>query len=404
MNRFLIQLRQKTPFIAEISLLLFLLGLFFPVKAAQSIGWVGLFLTGTLSLIAHPKMKRDWLWVAACLLMLAAGWWGMQVSNDPRMSWTAFWSYQTIGKGFLCALALSLIPFSQVQIRRLLAFLLLMLLARNLMMMVYGYQHPVFLGGAHLASEVSLIAYRSQADHAVLLFPFVLAAMLIWKKCINAALILMVMEVVLLASTGWRGAWMGFAGACLLLLVMFRAWRTVLFLALGAVSVGIIGLLASSTNIIAMAINRGVGDSNRMNGVWRPVFDMLAQSDWLGYGFGQARYLELILAYSAAHPEKAIPVLGDAHSMVLNFAMAAGWLGAFAYVAVVAGGIGLCLWRLRDKSLLPEQAVLLAGTAAAWFGTYGLLGLTDQPHYNNLAVLAALTSVALASSRREELE
>jgi O-antigen ligase len=212
------------------------------------------------------------------------------------------------------------------------------------------------------------------------------------------------MEVVLLASTGWRGAWMGFAGACLLLLVMFRAWRTVLFLALGAVSVGIIGLLASSTNIIAMAINRGVGDSNRMNGVWRPVFDMLAQSDWLGYGFGQARYLELILAYSAAHPEKAIPVLGDAHSMVLNFAMAAGWLGAFAYVAVVAGGIGLCLWRLRDKSLLPEQAVLLAGTAAAWFGTYGLLGLTDQPHYNNLAVLAALTSVALASSRREELE
>jgi O-antigen ligase len=401
MNRFLIQLRQQTPFIAEISLLLFLLGLFFPVKAAQSIGWVGLFLTGTLSLITHPRMKRDWLWVSACLLMVAAGWWGMQVSNDPRMSWTAFWSYQTIGKGFLCALALSSIPFSQVQIRRLLAFLLLMLFARNLMMMVYGYQHPVFLGGAHLASEVSLIAYRSQADHAVLLFPFVLAAMLVWKKCFNAAVILMGLEIVLLASTGWRGAWMGFAGACLLLLVMFRAWRTVLALALGAVSVGVIGLLASSTNIIAMAINRGVGDSNRMNGVWRPVVDMLAQSDWQGYGFGQARYLELISAYSSAHPEKAIPVLGDAHSMVLNFAMAAGWLGALAYVAVVACGIGLCLWRLRDKSLLPEQAVLLAGTAAAWFGTYGLLGLTDQPHYNNLAVLAVLTSVALASSRRE---
>jgi uncharacterized membrane protein len=404
MNRFLIQLRQQTPFIAEISLLLFLLGLFFPVKAAQSIGWVGLFLIGTLSLISHPKMKRDWLWVAACLLMLAAGWWGMQVSNDPRMSWTAFWSYQTIGKGFLCALALSAIPFSQVQIRRLLAFLLLMLFARNLMMMVYGYQHPVFLRGGYLANQIALLEYRSQVDHAVLLSPFVLAAMLVWKKWINTALILMGLEIVLLASTGWRGSWMGFAGACLLLLVMFRAWRTVLILALGTVSVGVIGLLASSTNIIAMAINRGVGDSNRMNGVWRPVVDMLAQSNWQGYGFGQARYLELISAYSSAHPEKAIPVLGDAHSMVLNFAMAAGWLGALAYVAVVACGIGLCLWRLRDKPLLPEQAVLLAGTAAAWFGTYGLLGLTDQPHYNNLAVLAVLTSVALASSRREELE
>jgi O-antigen ligase len=404
MNRFLIQLRQQAPFIAEISLLLFLLGLFFPVKAAQSIGWVGLFLTGTLSLIVHPRMKRDWLWASACLLMLVAGWWGMQVSNDPRMSWTAFWSYQTIGKGFLCALALLSIPFSQVQIRRLLAFLLLMLLARNLMMMVYGYHHPIFPSEKNYV-EVFLIAYRSQVDHVLLLLPFVLAAVLVWKKCMNAVLILMGFEIVLLASTGWRGAWMGFSGACLLLLVMFRAWRTVLVLALGTISVGVIGLLVSSTNIIAMAINRGLGDSNRLNGVWRPVVDMLAQSSWQGYGFGQARYLELISAYSAAHPmidpAKTIPVLGDAHNMVLNFAMAAGWLGALAYVAVVACGIGSCLWRLRDKSLLPEQSVLLAGTAAAWFGTYGLLGLTDQPHYNNLAVLAVLTSVALASSRRE---
>jgi O-antigen ligase len=404
MNRFTIQLRQHTPLLAEISLLLFLLGLFFPVKAAQSIGWVGLFLTGTLSLIAHPRMKRDWLWVAACLLMLAAGWWGMQVSNDPRMSWTAFWSYQTIGKGFLCALALSSIPFSQVQIRRLLAFLLLMLVVRNAVMMFYGYQHPVFPSEKDYV-EVFLIAYRSQADHALLLFPFVLAAMLVWKKWINAALILMGLEIILLASTGWRGAWMGFAGACLMLFVVFRAWRTLIVLALGGISVGIIGLLASSTNIVAMAINRGFGDSNRVNGVWRPVLDMLAQSAWQGYGFGQARYLELISAYSAAHPmadpKKTIPVLGDAHNMILNFAMAAGWLGALAFVAVVACGMGLCLWRLRDKRLLPEQTILLAGTAAAWFGTYALLGLTDQPHYNNLAVLAVLTSVALASSRRE---
>lgn len=406
MNRFLVQLRQQTPFLAEISLLLFLTGLFFPVKAAQSLGWVGIVLTGAMSWANHPRMSRDWAWLAACLLMLLAGWWGMQVANDPRMSWTAFWSYQTIGKGFLCALALSSIQFSQVQIRRLLAFLLLMLVARNAVMMFYGYQHPVFPSERDYV-EIFLIAYRSQSDHMLVLFPFVLAAMLVWKKCINAALILMGLEIVLLASTGWRGAWMGFAGACFLLLVMFRAWRILIVLTLGAVSVGAVGLLASPTNIVAMAISRGVGDSNRMNGVWRPVLDMLAQSNWQGYGFGQARYLELISAYSAAHPmadpKKTIPVLGDAHNMILNFAMAAGWLGALAFVAVLVCGVGLCLWRARDKSLLPEQTILLAATAAAWFGTYGLLGLTDQPHYNNLAVLAVLTSVALAGGQRDRL-
>jgi hypothetical protein len=407
MNRFYIQLRQHIHFLAEISLLLFLLGLFFPIKAAQSIGWVGLFLSGILSLIAHPRMKRDWLWVVACFLMLAAGWWGMQVSNDPRMSWTAFWSYQTIGKGFLCALALSSIPFSQVQIRRLLAFLLLMLIARNGAMMIYGYQYPVFLGGEHYADLMVLLKYRNQADHVLILFPFVLAAVFAWKKCINSALIWMVLEILLLISTGWRGAWLGFAGACLLLLILFKAWRIVLVLVLGSVSIVAVGLLVSTQNIVALAFSRGFSSSSRLDPVWRPVLEMVNNSNWQGYGFGQARYIELISAYSTAYlaikPDDPIPILGDAHNMILNFAMAAGWLGVLAYIAAVAGGMGLCLWRLRDQTLLPEQTVLLAGTAAAWFGTYVLLGLTDQPHYNNLAVLAMLTAVALACSRKKQL-
>lgn len=325
----------------------------------------------------------------------------MQVAPDPNMSWRAFWGYQTIGKGFLCAIALLTIPFSQNQIRRLLAFLLLMLIARNLQMMIYGYQHPVFLGGSDYTNPIYLLSYRSQGDHILVLFPFILAAVFVWRKNINAALGLMVFEIALLASTGWRGAWLGFAGSCLLLLVLFRAWRILAGLVLGAISVGVIGLLASTDNIVALAINRGFGDSHRVELVWRPVIDMIAQSGWQGYGFGQARYLELIAAYAAAHPDKGIPVFGDAHNMVLNFAMAAGWIGALAFIAVLISGILLCLNRLRDKTLLPEQTILLAGTAAAWLGTYGLLGLTDQPHYNNLAVLAVLTSVALASSRKD---
>jgi O-antigen ligase len=399
-NRFLEKLHQKTPFLTEAALLFFLVGLIFPVKAAQSLGWASIVLLSLFALCKRPPIARNWVWMAACILMLLAGAWGMQVAIDPKVSWTAFWGYQTIGKGFLCAIALLTLPLSQSQLRRLLAFLLLMLFARNLQMLFYGYQHPVFLGGTDYANANNLLGYRSQGDHILLLFPFVLSAVFVWRKNINAALILMVFEIVLLASTGWRGAWVGFAGACLLLLSLYRAWRILAGLVLGSLVVGAIGLLVSENNIVALAINRGFGDSHRSEMVWRPVLEMIVQSNWQGYGFGQARFIDLIASYAAAHPDKKILVIGDAHNMVLNFAMAAGWLGALAYGAVVASGIVLCLQRLRDKNLLPEQSILLAGTAASWLGTYGLLGLSDQPHYNNLAMLAALTSVALANSRQ----
>lgn len=306
-----------------------------------------------------------------------------------------------IGKGFFGALVISSSRFTAEQIRRLLIFLLLMLLARNMAMIIYGYQHPVFLGGKDYAVEEILLGYRSQGDHLLLLFPFVLASAFVWKKYLNAVLGLMCVEIILLASTGWRGAWMGFAGACLILLVLFRAWRTLVVLLVGNITVAFVGFVASPTNIVAMALSRGLGDSNRIVMIWKPVLDMLAQSNWQGYGFGQARYLEMISKYSETHPEKGIPVLGDAHNMILNFAMAAGWLGALAFVVTLVCGVVLCLLRLHDKTVFPEQTILLAGTAAAWLATYGLLGLTDQPHYNNLAVLAVLTSVALASSRTE---
>lgn len=397
MARFGIRYRLAIPLLAEAGLILLLTGLFFPIKAAQSSGIAGIVLAALLALAERHIVKQHALWFVACILMLACGAWGMQVAPDPKMSWTAFWSYQTIGKGFLCALALLCVPFSSRQVQRLLLLLLLLLIARNVEMFVYGFQHPVFLGGKELANEEILLGYRSQGDHIVLLSPFVLAAMLVRRQEFAVSLALLGIEMALLASTGWRGAWLGFAGSCLCLLVYFRAWRALSALFVAVTLVGVVGLLASDDNIVALAINRGFSDSNRIEKVWLPALDILSQANWQGYGFGQARYIELLSAYSAMHPDKAIPIFGDAHNMVLNFAMSAGWLGVLAFVAVLGVGVAECFRRLRENGLAPEQIVLLSGTSAGWLGVYGLLGLTDQPHYNNLAVLAVLTSVGLAS-------
>lgn len=78
---------------------------------------------------------------------------------------------------------------------------------------------------------------------------------------------------------------------------------------------------------MALAINRGFGDSHRVELVWRPVIDMITLSGWQGYGFGQARYLELIAAYAAAHPTRVFG-FWRCPQYEPEFAMSAGWIGA----------------------------------------------------------------------------
>lgn len=391
--------RIYSPFIL-VSLLLYFVGLFFPVRAAQSIGFAGVAIIALLSLPTVSIERSRMAWGIGCVLMLAAGAWGAAVAPDAGESWRHFWSYQMIGKGAVCALALLILPLSSSQLRWVLAFLLVMLVARNIQMAIYGIQNAeVVLGMAK--SEAQLLGFRNHADHIVLLAPFVITVTLSWRRWYLTAAMLLAVEVVLLAMTGWRGAWLGLFGGCLFVLVYFRTWKILGFLVLLMLSVGVIGSFVLDGNIVDQALRRGVGDSNRIELVWKPVLDLLSVSNWQGYGFGSARFIEVFSGYAAAHPEKGIPHFPDPHNMVLAFTMAAGWLGALAFVTLLALGIALCVRHLRREDT-PESRALTTGVVASWVGVYGILGLTDQPYYNNLALLMALTSIVLACGRKRE--
>lgn len=381
-----------------LSLLLYFLGLFFPVRVALGMGFAGIVVAALLSLPTASVERGRIAWGVGCALMLAAGGWGAVVAPDAGESWRHFWSYQMIGKGAVCALALLILPLSSIQLRWVLAFLLAMLVARNIQLAIYAYQNiEVVLGMPK--SEAQLLGYRNHGDHIVLLVPFVMTVALSWRRWYPAAALLLVAEVILLAMTGWRGAWVGLFGACLLILLHFRAWKILGFLAVLLVSVGLASLFALDGNIVGQALRRGVSDSHRVDLVWKPVLDIISDSNWLGYGFGSARFMEVFAGYVAAHPEKSLIPFPDPHNMVLAFAMAAGWLGALGFVILLALSIALCVDRLRRDDM-PENRALTVGTVASWVGVYGILGLTDQPYYSNLALLMALTSIVLASGRR----
>ncbi|MBF1163896.1 MAG: O-antigen ligase family protein [Dechloromonas agitata] len=391
--------RIYSPFVL-VSLLLYLVGLFFPVRVAQNMGFAGIVIAALLSVLAVSIERSRLAWGGACALMLVAGVWGAMVAPDPAESWRHFWSYQMIGKGAVCALALLILPLSSSQLRWVLAFLLALLVARNIQMAIYGFQNvEVVLGMPK--SEAQLLGFRNHGDHIVLLAPFVMAITLSWRRWYLSAVLLLAVEVVLLAMTGWRGAWLGLFGGSLCVLVYFRAWKILGLLALLMLSVGVIGSFVLDGNIVGQALRRGVGDSQRVELVWKPVLNLIAASNWQGYGFGSARFMEVFSGYVAAHPEKGLIPFPDPHNMVLAFAMAAGWLGAMAFVVMLALGISLCVRHLRCNDR-PEMQSLAAAAVASWVGVYGILGLTDQPYYNNLALLMALTSMVLACGRKRD--
>lgn len=381
-----------------LSLLLYFVGLFFPVRVAQGMGFAGIVVMALLSLPTASVERGRIAWGVGCALMLVAGAWGAVVAPDAGESWRHFWSYQMIGKGAVCALALLIVPLSSTQLRWVLVFLLAALVARNIQLAIYAYQHVEIVLGVP-KSEAQLLGYRNHGDHIVLLAPFVGAAALSWRRWYPTAALLLVVEVVLLAMTGWRGAWVGLFGGCLLVLLHFRAWKILGLLVVLLVLFGLASFFVLDGNIVVQALRRGVGDSHRVNLVWKPVLDLIAASNWQGYGFGSARFMEIFAGYVAAHPEKGLIPFPDPHNMVLAFAMAAGWLGALVFVILLALGIALCVRDLR-RGDMPEKLALTAGTVASWVGVYGILGLTDQPYYNNLALLMALTSIVLASGRK----
>lgn len=391
--------RVFSPFVL-VCLLFYFVGLFFPVRILQSMGFAGIVVAGFLSL---PKVSMDRnrvAWGVGCVLMLAAGGWGAVVALDAGESWRHFWSYQTIGKGAVCALALLALPLSSRQLRWVLGFLLVMLVTRNIQLAIYGYLNPEVILGIP-KSEAQLLGFRNQGDHIVLLAPYIVAVTLAWRRWHLAAALFLAVEVILLAMTGWRGAWLGLFGGCLFVLGYFRAWKTLGSLVVLMLSVGVISFLLDG-NIVVQALRRGVGDSHRIDLVWKPVLDMLATVNWQGYGFGSARFMEVFAEYVATHPEKGLILFPDPHNMVLAFAMAAGGLGALVFVVLLVLGITLCIRHLRCADT-PENKALSVGTAASWIAVYGILGLSDQPYYNNLAILMALTSIVLVSGRKRSI-
>lgn len=148
-----------------------------------------------------------------------------------------------IGKGAVCALALLILPLSSIQLRWVLAFLLAMLVARNIQLAIYAYQNiEVVLGMPK--SEAQLLGYRNHGDHIRLLVPVMTVVFILMTLVCRGSFTLGRRSYPGDDRVAW-GMGGGLFGACLLILLHFRGLKISALLAVLLVSVGLASLFRS---------------------------------------------------------------------------------------------------------------------------------------------------------------
>jgi len=205
-----------------------------------------------------------------------------------------------------------------------------------------------------------------------------------------------------------RGAWMGFAGAAVVMVLfvprsLVRGFILVVF-------IGVAGLLAWNSGLLPDALTarlsgfvselttivdvRGtdVTDSNyavtERIAHWQSAAIMAEDHPWLGVGFGN---------YEVAYPDYALmnwpQALGHAHNYYLNLLAEVGVIGLTAYLIMwtVITGLTIRLWK-RSEGLVRAWSVALLGI---W--TYLTIhSMVDKLYVNNMFLHIGCTLGLLA--------
>lgn len=242
--------------------------------------------------------------------------------------------------------------------------------------------------------------FRNKVGGLLVTLPFVLLATRYLSRFWSLFMALAgLMLVVLILASNSRGAWLGMlAGGAYLVWVgaiwkkaEFRVGRLLLLALpiLAALAVFLFFATPVGETFVAR-INQGFDTSNRFGaGVWGASLDLIRQRPWLGYGYGDAVYIEAYKELAASHPEWTVRETIGAHNSILAHWIAAGVFGLLAVLLLYAGflrGSWRLLQRYRD---VPSAVDLLQASTAAMLSLYLVRGQFETIRWDFYGILMA---------------
>lgn len=272
-----------------------------------------------------------------------------------------------LARGFLLPAALPFVILTWVRDERNLRLLFIAFFAGAVVLMGRNAGQYAVEWSVAGRFDPNILLHRPYGDGLVFSLPFLFAgAIYLRGKLLGIGCLLLAMvDLLMIAMTGARGAWLAAATIVLLYLVVYRSRGLTIAVsaAIAAVVVGMVTFIPPELGL--NRIHQGFDTSLRTTGTWGPALEMIAERPLTGYGYGPEVFHREFNRRAPTAPHWSVQQSMGPHSLFLDIGFSAGVIGLTAFVGtLVALAFRIshhlsCLGRERDRN----PFLFLAGIA-----------------------------------------
>lgn len=231
-------------------------------------------------------------------------------------------------------------------------------------------------------------SYRYYGFRYVFYFPFLW--MLIqqsrhWKQA--AWITLVSTQLILVAFSGFRGAWLASIAMIAIWAFFFRTKKVIVLV--GVMLVLALGAAAFSSDYTFAKLNQA-DTGKRWDGAWRASIDMIKDRPLFGHGFGSQVFQRENDRLADHNPDWAIGKgLTGPHSIYLDVAFSAG-IPALMILLTIFGYIFRRIWRVIKTTQNQRLRSFAIATLCSFVGFYVVLGALESLRWELLGMFVGL--------------
>lgn len=239
------------------------------------------------------------------------------------------------------------------------------------------------------------LPFGSSFDHRELSYgllvclPFVMVALRHVRGALKyLAMLVVALLIASLIGTLARGAWL----AALVVLVIgvfhYGYWKQALVVVLAAATFALSWIALQPETTLATKLQQTDSSKRWNGGVQSATIDLILESPWRGYGFGDEIYASVYNDRVSDHPEWIVRASQGPHSMVLRMWFGCGIAGLLAIVALY---LAICrsAWRLlRETSGIVHDAIF--ALLLVFVGAIFMRGLFESAYMNYFGWISAM--------------
>jgi O-antigen ligase len=202
------------------------------------------------------------------------------------------------------------------------------------------------------------------------------------------AMLLVALLIASLIGTLARGAWLAALVVLVIWVLHYGYWKQSLIVVLAAATFALSWIALQPETALARKLQQTDSNLRWNGGVQSAAIDLILESPWQGYGFGDEIYARVYNERVSDHPEWTVRASMGPHNMVLRMWFGCGIAGLLAILTLY---LAICRtsWRLlRETSGIVHDAIF--AVLLVFVGAIFVRGLFESAYMNHLGWISAM--------------